>query len=119
MQFVALSVMALAAWQSPLRPTLVARTPAHGLMPTRCGVVYRASPIVAQLDDDTTETDGEADREKFNDFVRSGGFIDNRPPDDIDKLATFSFQEVPLEGQILIATGVILTLALAIFLIVV
>ena len=118
MQFVALSVM-LAAWQpSPLRPTL-ARTPAHGLAPTRCGVAFRASPIVAQLDDDTTETDGEADREKFNDFVRSGGFIDNRPPDDIDKLATFSFQEVPLEGQILIATGVILTLALAIFLIVV
>jgi hypothetical protein len=118
MQFVALSAMALAAWPSPLRPTIVARTQAVGLMPTRCSVAsFRAQ--LGDGDDDTTQTDGEADREKFNDFVRSGGFIDNRPPDDIDKLATFSFQEVPLEGQILIATGVILTLTLAIFLIVV
>ena len=50
--------------------------------------------------------------------IRSGsGFIDGRPPDDIDKLMTFSFSEVPLTGQVLLGLGGLLFVLLAGFLV--
>ena len=51
-------------------------------------------------------------------YIRSGGFVDGRPPDDLDKLATFSIAEVPLAGKILLGLGAILTLLLVVFLVV-
>ena len=44
---------------------------------------------------------------------------DGRPPDDLDKLSTFSFNEMVLPGKILAGLAVSLLLALIVFLIVV
>ena len=50
--------------------------------------------------------------------VRAGGFVDGRPPSDLDKLETFTFSEMPLVGQLLLGTGGFLFLALVVFLLV-
>ena len=52
----------------------------------------------------------DTDTASRSEYIRSGGFINGRPPDDLDKLSTFSFSEVELPGQIIIGlAGILLT----------
>ena len=58
-------------------------------------------------------------RDVQNDYIRSGGFIDGRPPDDLDKLSTFTIKDVEPVGQFLIGLSGILLLTLIGYLIIV
>lgn len=71
-------------------------------------------PARLQLDNDGS-TDDDVSR---SDYIRSGGFIDDRPPDDLDKIATFSFSEMELPGKIMGGLGGILLLTLIVYLII-
>ena len=79
---------------------------------TRPAVATRAAKPILVDDDDNARARPSVDE------IRAGsGFIDGRPPDDIDKLMTFSFSEVPLAGQLLLGLGGLLFVALAAFLV--
>ena len=128
MQLVGLAFMAL-AWQlpalHPISPTLRTALTSTSHSGRNCHYLttpsprLRFTPLRAMVDEDGSEDDGaDAARQQFNDYVRSGGFIDGRPPDDLDKLATFEIDELPLAGKLLIGTAVFLTALLAIFLLV-
>lgn len=80
--------------------------------PTRPAVGLRAARPILQEEDDNVRARPSVEE------IRSGsGFIDGRPPDDIDKLMTFSFSEVPLTGQVLLGLGGLLFVLLAGFLV--
>ena len=60
------------------------------------------------------ELDAE-ERKRRDEYIRAGGFVGGRPPDDLDKLSTFDIAEVPLPGQLLLGLGGFLFLALVVF----
>ena len=79
-----------------------------------CSALRRRSlPLLTEGTPDPAEVANKARIEQ----IRAGGFVDGRPPDDIDKLMTFNAAEMPLVGKLTFGLSGVLFLALAGFLI--
>ena len=102
-----LAVLALVAHRMPPAPHKVPE-------------LRRRTPVLLEAGENSQEADKpDAAPMSKAEYIRAGGFIDGRPPDDLDKLSTFSFNEMVLPGKILAGVAVSLLLALIVFLIVV
>ena len=70
------------------------------------------------LEDDGAPDPAEVANKLRTERLRAGEFVDGRPPDDIDRLLTFSFSEVPLAGKALFVLSGLLFVSLVVFLII-
>ena len=97
------------AWQSP-------QPMGASIRPARMHQSMQRAPCPILQEDEKASS--ETDDVSRSDYIRSGGFIDGRPPDDLDKIATFSFADVELTGKIMLGLGGSLLLTLIVYLIV-
>ena len=74
---------------------------------------------VLTLTESYGEDDDRIDANAVRDeYVRAGGFIDGRPPDDLDRMMTFKFSEMDLAGKVLFGVTGVLLLTLVVCLVV-
>ena len=78
--------------------------------PRACGPVLME---VGKEEDDRIDASAMRDE-----YIRAGGFIDGRPPDDLDRMATFKFSEMDLAGKVLFFVTGVLMLTLIVCLVV-
>ena len=92
----------------PLSPSATLRVPYH-----HSSVRLRSNTPVLQEGEnempmDAAEVQRKAQRARDLE-IRAGGFVNNRPPSDLDKLETFSFDDVEPVGKAVIGlSGVLL-----------